>query len=66
MNAVVKAILECIPPEGMPSGHLYAALMGRMSLDQYQNMIGALKALGALTEERYWLSRGPKYNEIIR
>jgi hypothetical protein len=41
--AIVKAIAETIKELGsVPSGHLYAQLMGRMSLDQYNQIIAML------------------------
>lgn len=50
---VVEAIYDCIKanPEGLPSGHLYARLMGRMSLETYQGIIDILVAAGKITKE---------------
>ena len=49
----VKAIAEAIRDLGsVPSGHLYARVMGVLSLDQYNQIIGILKRQG-LIEESY-------------
>ena len=35
----------------VPSGHLYAHLMGSLTLDEYQTIIGLLKKAGVVREE---------------
>ena len=50
---IVKAIAEAIRALGsVPSGHLYARVMGCLSLSQYNQVIGILKKQG-LVEEKY-------------
>ena len=52
----VKAIAEAIRDLGtVPSGHLYARVMGFMSLDQYNQIIGILKRQGLITESYHEL-----------
>ena len=46
-RAVAEAIREL---KRVPSGHLYARLMGCMSLDQYNQIIGILKKAGMVKE----------------
>lgn len=41
--------------QGIPSGHLYAALMGKMTLDQYNMFIGALTKNGYITNTGHLL-----------
>jgi len=54
---VVVAVGEAIKELGsVPSGHLYAHLMGRMSLETYNKVIGVLKQTGAVKEENHVLS----------
>lgn len=51
--ALIKAILEAIREageKGIPSGHLYAVLMGKMSLSTYENIIASLKERGLIAE----------------
>jgi hypothetical protein len=41
---------------GTPSGHLYAHLMGMMSLDVYSKMVAELKREGRIKESGYFLT----------
>ena len=52
----VLAIAEAIRSLGtVPSGHLYARVMGKLSLDQYNQIIGILKQQGLVSETHYEL-----------
>ena len=52
----VLAIAEAIRSLGtVPSGHLYARVMGKLSLDQYNQIIGMLKRQGLISETHYEL-----------
>lgn len=62
---VSEAVLSAIPAEGIPNGHLYAALMGRLTLDQYQGVLAGLKRLRAISEENHYLSRGTEYDRVL-
>ena len=54
---ILRAMYEAIKDSGgMPSGHLYAAVMGQMNLDQYTKRIDRLKSLDLITESNDWLS----------
>ena len=54
---IVAAIAEAIRDLGsVPSGHLYARVMGILSLDQYNQVIGILKKQGLVTESHYELT----------
>lgn len=54
---IVAAIAEAIKDLGsVPSGHLYARLMGILSLDQYNQVIGILKKQGLVKEAFYELT----------
>jgi hypothetical protein len=46
MGAIASLIKEV---KEIPSGHLYAQLMGKMTLDQYQNMIATLQKAGLVS-----------------
>lgn len=48
-SAVYSALLEA--PEGYPSGHLYAHLCGKMSLDGYESMIGMMSRAGMVRKD---------------
>jgi hypothetical protein len=56
------AVAEAIRDLGeVPSGHLYVALMSKMSLNEYNRIISALKGAGLVEEKSYLLKWvGPK------
>jgi hypothetical protein len=48
---IVTAVADAIRELGeVPSGHLYANLMSKLSLEQYEQVIGVLKSTGLITE----------------
>ena len=54
---IVSAIAEAIRDLGsVPSGHLYARVMGILSLDQYNQVIGILKKQGLVKESYHELT----------
>ena len=54
---IVAAIGEAIKDLGsVPSGHLYARVMGILSLDQYNQVIGILKKQGLIEEKSHELT----------
>ena len=53
---IVAAVGEAIRDLGeVPSGHLYAGLMGNMSLATYERIIGILKDQGMVSESNHLL-----------
>lgn len=55
--AIVLAVGEAIKDLGsVPSGHLYAQLMGRMSLETYNKVIALLVKTGAVKNENHLLT----------
>uniref|UniRef100_A0A6H1ZBW0 Uncharacterized protein n=2 Tax=viral metagenome TaxID=1070528 RepID=A0A6H1ZBW0_9ZZZZ len=55
---LVDLINDCIEiagDHGIPSGHLYAMLMGSMDLETYNSIIDDLKVAGTVTESNYLL-----------
>ena len=53
---MVLAIAEAIRSLGaVPSGHLYARVMDKLSLDQYNQIIGILKKHRLISETHYKL-----------
>lgn len=59
---MAAAVGEAIRDLGsVPSGHLYARLMGHMSLDTYNGLIGILKKANLVEESNHVLTWvGPK------
>lgn len=54
---IVLAVGEAIKELGsVPSGHLYARLMGHMSLEVYNKVIALLVKTGAVKQENHLLT----------
>lgn len=54
---IIMAVAEAIRSlKSVPSGHLYARLMGSMTLDDYQAVIGVLKRTGLVSESAHLLT----------
>ena len=56
--ALAGAIAEAVKdlPHGIPSGHLYAALMGQMALLDYQLLLSVLKLAGMIRVESHYIN----------
>lgn len=69
IEAVVRAgvaILEAIVALGsVPSGHLYARLMSKMSLGTYETIISSLVSGGLLTNNGHLLEPTAKGRALI-
>jgi hypothetical protein len=60
----IDAVLEYVFAVGdairelgsVPSGHLYGMLMGEMTLERYNGVIGVLKKAGLVTESNHLLT----------
>ncbi len=53
-DAILEAI-EAMGERGVPSGHLYAHLMGKMSLGTYESIISALVKAGKVRQANHVL-----------
>lgn len=54
---IVMALGEAIQSlKSVPSGHLYAQVMGQVSLEAFNGAIGVLKRAGAVKEENHLLT----------
>lgn len=63
MIFLLEAIGEC---DGVPSGHLYAALMTHnLSLSAYQSRIDMLKKMAAIDESGHFLTKGKEYGKAL-
>jgi hypothetical protein len=58
---MVAALYEAISgiPEGIPSGHLYAAVMGTVDLTTYEQLIGVMVRSGLITRSNHVLKACP-------
>ena len=53
---ILTAVADAIRELGeVPSGHLYAHLISKLSLEQYEQVIATLKQAGLITESNHLL-----------
>ena len=58
---IMKAVAESIKEVGsIPSGHLYAQLMGKMSLGSYEKMICAMQRMQIIRVEDHLITYAGK------
>lgn len=53
MSAIVDSVragTKANPAIGVPGGHLYAALMDMLNLDQFERIMGTLISVGLVTK----------------
>jgi hypothetical protein len=54
---ILRAVADAIRELGeVPSGHLYAHLMSKLSLEQYEQVIGVLKQARLIAESNHLLT----------
>lgn len=53
--AAIYLAIEEFGPSGVPSGHLYAAVMGKMGLETYNDIISALVETKKITNSGHLL-----------
>lgn len=66
-NACLCAILETLHeiPEGVPSGHMYAALMGRTSLEEYEALLEIAKRGGLVDVKSHLVTITSKGRDMV-
>ena len=62
---VLEALLESVPTDGIPNGHLYVAFMSLLNADTYQNLLGFLKTNGGIVERHDYLEQGGSYQALL-
>lgn len=65
VTMLMEAILDCLPPEGCPSGTIYAALMSQVGLELYQEMLNTMKRQGSVRVTAHYVMRGPNYEAVL-
>jgi hypothetical protein len=64
-NALLAAILETVAAGPSPSGVMYAAMMGRATLDDYQGLIRIAESVGLVTVVRHEVTITDKGRETV-
>lgn len=67
VRTLVKIILETVnETDGGPESHFYLPLSQHVSLDQFQQLMGQLYSLQALQNKSHWISKGPKFDSLLK
>jgi len=64
-NVILAAILETVAEGPAPSGVMYAAMMGRVTLDDYQGLIRIAESVGLVTVVRHEVAITDKGRETV-
>jgi len=56
MAGIINDTIKDAGISGIPSGHLYAMLMGHINLDNYNSIISVLKKAGKIKESNFLLT----------
>lgn len=64
-NVILAAILETVAKGPAPSGVMYAAMMGRVTLDEYQGLIQIAASVGLVAVERHEVTITAKGRETV-
>jgi hypothetical protein len=54
---VIAGVLDVIPAQGMPEGHLYAMLMGHMNLNTFQQIMSLLVKTGKISISGHYITK---------
>ena len=67
-NVYLAAILETVEamPEGAPSGPMYAVLMGKMNLTDYEMLVETAMSAGLLTKSSHVLYITDKGRDMVK
>ena len=63
---LMQILLEAVPEDGVPNGHLYAAFIGKLDIDQWNALVNGAVGVNALCQSNFYLTRGPKYESALR
>ncbi len=68
INGYLAIIIETLyeaGDAGFPSGHLYAAMMGHVSLDEYQGLLAVAKQIEIVKESSHLLTLTDKGRAML-
>lgn len=63
-SAVIYGVLGMLVVTPTPNGHLYAALMDKVGIDEWNAIVSTLMRGGMVTQSNYLLSVTPKGREL--
>jgi len=63
--SIVETLTDKSEGTGLPSGHMYAALMGLVGLMEYQNIIAGLQRVGLVDVLNHYVTATPKARAMM-
>ena len=68
-QAIALSIVETLTSKtegtGLPSGHMYAALMGLVGLSEFQGIIAGLQHVGLVDVSNHYVTATPKARAMM-
>ena len=58
--SIVETLADKTDGTGLPSGHMYAALMGLVGLSEFQGIIAGLEHVGLVNVSGHYVTATPK------
>jgi hypothetical protein len=65
-QSIVETLAEKTEGTGLPSGHMYAALMGLVGLSEFQAILAGLENVGLVTVNAHYVCATPKARALIQ
>lgn len=63
--SIIETLAEKTEGTGLPSGHVYAALMGLVGLSEFQVIIAGLEHVGLVNVSGHYVTATPKARAML-
>jgi hypothetical protein len=63
--SIVETLTDKSEGTGLPSGYMYAALMGLVGLSEYQSIIAGLRHVGLIDVSNHYMTATPKARAMM-
>ena len=63
--SIIETLAEKTEGTGLPSGHMYAALMGLVGLSEFQGIIAGLQNVGLVDVSGHYVTATPKARAML-
>lgn len=64
--SIIETLAEKSEGTGLPSGHIYAALMGLVGLSEYQGIMAGLEHVGLVNVSNHYVTATHKAREMLK
>lgn len=63
--SIIETLTEKTEGTGLPSGHIYAALIGLVGLSEFHGIISGLKHVGLVNVSGHYVTATPKARAML-